>query len=139
MRKTFFFLFLLIEARPFLNLKRDRPRPDSENSTSSSSPLEIIEIDNHGSIRSIVERVKNTFSPSVKRRNSSMENQIIENAHRIADRILNDGIEKFVELESDRTKQENILYDRLSRKIVDQVLQDALTSLRIEQEIRDET
>ncbi|UJR28546.1 hypothetical protein I4U23_009781 [Adineta vaga] len=74
-------------ARPILAFKRDLSRPTSENrtttdrddetssrlrqgSTSSSSPLEIIDIDTSGSIKSIFDRVKNTLSPSTKRRTS---------------------------------------------------------------------
>ena len=60
-------------------MKRDRSRPPEEKvsttdhesaSTSSSSPLEIVDIDTTGSIRSIFDRVRNTLSPAVRRRTS---------------------------------------------------------------------
>ncbi len=74
-------------ARPLLAFKRDLSRPTSEirvpteqdtlstprtpqESSSSSSPLEIIDIDASGSFKSIFDKVKNTLSPSVKRRTS---------------------------------------------------------------------
>lgn len=75
-------------ARPLLAFKRDLSRPTSETrttqdhenvietrrsrqeSTSSSSPLEIIDADTTSSFRSIFDKVKNTLSPSTKRRTS---------------------------------------------------------------------
>ncbi|CAF0999639.1 unnamed protein product [Adineta ricciae] len=81
-------------ARPILAFKRDLSRPTSEarttsdhdvetssrarqGSTSSSSPLEIIEIDASGSFKSIFDKVKNTFSPSTKRRTSDNTTTVI--------------------------------------------------------------
>ena len=72
-------------ARPLLAFKRDLSRPTSEarlpaedepvasyrtrqESNSSSSPLEIIDIDSTGAFKSIFDKVKNTLSPSSKRR-----------------------------------------------------------------------
>jgi hypothetical protein len=80
-------LYFLFSARPLLAFKRDLSRPTSETrvptdqeilsthrirqeSTSSSSPLEIIEIDTSGSFKTIFDKVKNTLSPSIKRRTS---------------------------------------------------------------------
>ena len=77
----------LFLARPILAFKRDLNRPTSQTrttpdhdvetssrgrqgSTSSSSPLEIIDIDASGSFKSIFDKVKSTFSPSTKRRTS---------------------------------------------------------------------
>jgi len=74
-------------ARPILAFKRDLSRPTSETrvpvdqepvssyrtrqeSSSSSSPLEIIDIDTSGSIKSLFDKVKNTLTPSTKRRTS---------------------------------------------------------------------
>jgi hypothetical protein len=81
----------LFLARPLLAFKRDLSRPTSETrvpndqdflstnrtrqeSTSSSSPLEIIDIDTSGSFKSIFDKVKNTLSPSTKRRTSENPN-----------------------------------------------------------------
>jgi hypothetical protein len=78
---------LLRLARPLLAFKRDLSRPPTEacatvdcealpipqtrqGSTSSSSALEIIDIDTAGSFRSIFDKVKNTLTPSTKRRTS---------------------------------------------------------------------
>ncbi|CAF1270621.1 unnamed protein product [Adineta steineri] len=93
-------------ARPILAFKRDLSRPTSETrvptdqelptsyhtrqgSTSSSSPLEIIDIDTSGSIKSIFDKVKNTLSPSTKRRTSN--------------NIINDEIKKNSSKENDLT------------------------------------
>ena len=74
-------------ARPLLAFRRDLSRPTSETrsptdpeapityrtrqeSTSSSSPLEIIDVDSTGSFRSLFDKVKNTLSPATKRRTS---------------------------------------------------------------------
>ena len=76
-------------ARPLLAFKRDLSRPTSETrpttdqdllssqrtrheSSSSSSPVEIIDIDASGSFKSIFDKVKNTLSPSAKRRPSEI-------------------------------------------------------------------
>lgn len=79
-------------ARPLLAFKRDLSRPTSEtrvpndqdflstnrtrqeSTTSSSSPLEIIDIDTSGSFKTIFDKVKNTLSPSTKRRTSENPN-----------------------------------------------------------------
>ncbi|CAF2495945.1 unnamed protein product [Rotaria sp. Silwood2] len=74
-------------ARPLLAFKRDLSRPTSEcrvpndhestllssnrihqESSSSSSPLEIIDIDTSNSFKSLFDKVKNSLSPSTKRR-----------------------------------------------------------------------
>lgn len=74
-------------ARPLLAFRRDLSRPTSEtrsptdpdstytyrtrqDSTSSSSPLEIIDVDSTGSFKSLFDKVKNTLSPATKRRTS---------------------------------------------------------------------
>jgi hypothetical protein len=74
-------------ARPLLAFRRDLSRPTSETrssadpdeictyrtrqeSTSSSSPLEIIDVDSTGSFKSLLDKVKNTLSPATKRRTS---------------------------------------------------------------------
>ena len=84
-KKLTFFYFLI--ARPLLAFKRDLSRPTSESrvptdhesilphrthqeSISSSSPIEIIDIDTSSSFKSIFDKVKNTLSPSTKRRTS---------------------------------------------------------------------
>ena len=84
-------LILKYLARPILALKRDLSRTSSasrtssdqetnspsfithQESISSSSPLEIIDIDTSsgsGSFKTIFDKVKNTLSPSTKRRTS---------------------------------------------------------------------
>jgi hypothetical protein len=80
-------LFIFLLARPLLAFKRDLSRPTSETrvptdhesmvphsirqvSTSSSTPLEVIDIDTSGSFKTIFDKVKNTLSPSIKRRTS---------------------------------------------------------------------
>ncbi|CAF1207418.1 unnamed protein product [Adineta ricciae] len=100
-------------ARPILALKRDLSRPTSEarttpdhdvetssrarqGSTSSSSPLEIIEIDASGSFKSIFDKVKNTFSPSTKRRTL-------------------DNTTTVITVDDDSTKQAKV-YSKASRK-----------------------
>jgi hypothetical protein len=84
-------LFFL--ARPLLAFKRDLSRPTSETrvptdqdtlstprtrqeSSSSSSPLEIIDVDASGSFKSIFDKFKNTLSPSTKRRTSENPNNV---------------------------------------------------------------
>ncbi|CAF0982377.1 unnamed protein product [Rotaria sordida] len=86
-------------ARPLLAFKRDLSRPTSETrvpndhesvltsnhtyqeSSSSSSPLEIIDIDTSSSFRSIFNKVRDTLSPSTKRRASeNSTNNVIENS-----------------------------------------------------------
>ncbi|CAF1173394.1 unnamed protein product [Rotaria sordida] len=86
-------------ARPLLAFKRDLSRPASETrvpndhesvltsnhtyqeSSSSSSPLEIIDIDTSSSFRSIFNKVRDTLSPSTKRRASeNSTNNVIENS-----------------------------------------------------------
>jgi hypothetical protein len=84
---------ILLVARPLLAFKRDLSRPTSETrvpsdqesatayrtrqeSTSSSSALEISDIDTSSSFKSIFDKVKNTLSPSTKRRTS--ENTTID-------------------------------------------------------------
>ncbi|CAF1959890.1 unnamed protein product [Rotaria magnacalcarata] len=75
-------------ARPLLAFKRDMSRPASEThvptdqepifsssrirqeSSASSSPLEIIDIDASNSFKTIFEKVRNSLSPSTKRRES---------------------------------------------------------------------
>ncbi|CAF0882463.1 unnamed protein product [Rotaria sp. Silwood1] len=80
-------------ARPLLAFKRDLSRPSSavrtsseqesvlrsektafitqqESVSSSSSPLDIIDIETSSSLKTILNRVKNTLSPSTKRRTS---------------------------------------------------------------------
>ncbi|CAF2829174.1 unnamed protein product [Rotaria sp. Silwood2] len=79
-------------ARPLLAFKRDRSRPSSavrtlseqepvvrsektacvtqQESVSSSSPLEIIDIETSTSLKTILDKVKYTLSPSTKRRTS---------------------------------------------------------------------
>ncbi|CAF3441866.1 unnamed protein product [Rotaria socialis] len=79
-------------ARPLLAFKRDLSRPTSETrvladqnprsssyrirqeSSASSSPLEIIDIDASNSFKTIFERVRNSLSPSTKRRTSENPN-----------------------------------------------------------------
>ncbi|CAF0905498.1 unnamed protein product [Rotaria sordida] len=86
-------------ARPLLAFKRDLSRPTSETrvpndhesvltsnhtyqeSSSSSSPLEIIDIDTSSSFRSIFNKVRDTLSPSTKRRASeNSTNNVTENS-----------------------------------------------------------
>lgn len=80
----------MILARPLLAFKRDLSRPTSETrvstnqetvsssrtyqESSSSSPLEIIDIDTSNSFKSILDKVRNSLSPSTKRRESENPN-----------------------------------------------------------------
>ncbi|CAF1163602.1 unnamed protein product [Rotaria sp. Silwood1] len=75
-------------ARPLLAFKRDLSRPISEarvptnheslsssnrtcqESSLSSSPLEIIDVDTNNSFKSLFDKVRNSLSPSIKRRTS---------------------------------------------------------------------
>jgi hypothetical protein len=223
-------LFFL--ARPLLAFKRDLSRPTSETrahneqetlspprtrqeSSSSSSPLEIIDIDSSGSFKSIFDKVKNTLSPSTKRRTSENphndeikssskenhtssfnastnkksrkqqlqpnksvsfadniehdydsdsinqysiddQNEIVRNAHTLADQILNASIDKAISktinkddddddfqrdfhltikprrISSDN--KEDLVYQDLSAEIVAYVLKHALRTLKKEQE-----
>jgi hypothetical protein len=89
-----------------------------QSSTSSSSPLEIIDIETSASIKSIFDKVKNTLSPSTKRRTS--------------DDSGNDGVKKdsipTIKPSSETTARKHRLQSRKSVSFADDVDNDSDSS-----------